>query len=102
MICIETIDEVIADDILRLAAAAQGIGDEFQVFVQRVCTVHRFHELHKPADNIILEVFIVANWDDGILVWQELSVDDLKWLYTALTRAVKKVYLVNFQDKYFK
>jgi exodeoxyribonuclease-5 len=35
--------------------------------------------------------------------WQdELTVDDLKWLYTALTRAVEKVYLVNFYDRYFK
>ena len=34
--------------------------------------------------------------------WQpELSTDDLKWLYTALTRAVSKVYLVNFPDMYF-
>lgn len=31
----------------------------------------------------------------------EFSVDDLKWLYTALTRAVEKVYLVNFNDKLF-
>ena len=35
--------------------------------------------------------------------WQdELTVDDLKWLYTALTRAVEKVYLVNFNDRYFE
>ena len=27
--------------------------------------------------------------------------DDLKWLYTALTRAVRKVYLVNFKDEFF-
>ncbi len=34
--------------------------------------------------------------------WQdELTVDDLKWLYTALTRATAKVYLVNFKDEYF-
>lgn len=31
--------------------------------------------------------------------WQdELTLDDLKWLYTALTRATEKVYLVNFKD----
>ena len=29
------------------------------------------------------------------------SPDDLKWLYTALTRAVEKVYLVNFPDRFF-
>lgn len=35
--------------------------------------------------------------------WQdELTIDDLKWLYTALTRAVKRVYLVNFKDEYFE
>ena len=31
-----------------------------------------------------------------------LAKEDLKWLYTALTRAVEKVYLVNFKDEYFK
>ena len=34
--------------------------------------------------------------------WQEeLTVDDLKWLYTAMTRATGKVYLVNFKDDLF-
>lgn len=34
--------------------------------------------------------------------WQEgFTVDDYKWLYTALTRAVEKVYLVNFKDTCF-
>ena len=34
--------------------------------------------------------------------WQdELTLDDLKWLYTALTRATEKVYLVNFKDELF-
>ncbi len=32
---------------------------------------------------------------------EELSRDDLKWMYTALTRASKMVYLVNFKDSYF-
>ena len=30
------------------------------------------------------------------------NVEDLRWLYTALTRAVRKVYLVNFPDIFFK
>lgn len=34
--------------------------------------------------------------------WQELTADDLKWLYTAMTRAVEKVYLVNFKDDFFE
>ena len=34
--------------------------------------------------------------------WQdEQTLDDLKWLYTALTRGVEKVYLVNFKDNLF-
>ena len=35
--------------------------------------------------------------------WQEeITVDDLKWLYTAMTRATEKVYLVNFKDELFE
>lgn len=34
--------------------------------------------------------------------WQgEYTLDDLKWLYTAMTRATEKVYLVNFKDEMF-
>ena len=34
--------------------------------------------------------------------WQEeLTLDDLKWLYTAVTRGVRQVYLVNFKDECF-
>ncbi|MCD8313026.1 MAG: ATP-binding domain-containing protein, partial [Bacteroidales bacterium] len=36
-------------------------------------------------------------------VWADaLTVDDLKWLYTALTRAVEKVYFVSFRDSLFE
>ena len=36
-------------------------------------------------------------------IWQEeLTLDDLKWLYTAITRATEKVYLVNFKDELFQ
>ena len=36
-------------------------------------------------------------------IWQDtLTDDDIKWLYTALTRAVEKVYLVNFRDGLFQ
>lgn len=47
-----------------------------------------------------------GQWDcvfvDNPFWMDELAVDDLKWLYTALTRAVDKVFLVNFKDEYFK
>ena len=32
---------------------------------------------------------------------EEYTADDVKWLYTAVTRAVEKVYLVNFNDSFF-
>lgn len=41
-------------------------------------------------------VFIDNPFWEGIL-----TVEDLKWLYTAMTRAVEKVYLVNFKDYMF-
>lgn len=35
---------------------------------------------------------------DNPFWYQELTIDDLKWLYTALTRGIEKVYLVNFPN----
>jgi len=34
--------------------------------------------------------------------WKELTLDDLKWLYTAVTRGVEKIYFVNFKDEFFE
>lgn len=39
---------------------------------------------------------------DNSLWRDDISLDDMKWLYTAITRAVEKVYLVNFKEKYFE
>ena len=33
---------------------------------------------------------------------QEISIDYLRWFYTALTRATDRLYLVNFQDDWFE
>ena len=33
--------------------------------------------------------------------WKELEPQDLKWLYTAITRGVQKVFFVNFKDSFF-
>ena len=33
--------------------------------------------------------------------WKEITLDDLKWLYTAITRGVEKVFFVNFKDEFF-
>ena len=46
-----------------------------------------------------------GQWDCVFIdnpLWQEdVTLDDLKWLYTAVTRATEKVYLVNFKDDCF-
>ncbi len=33
---------------------------------------------------------------------EEITLDEKKWLYTAITRGVEKVYLVNFKDGFFR
>ena len=39
--------------------------------------------------------------DQGYMPDDALNKDTLRWLYTAITRATQKVYLLNFQDKFF-
>ena len=39
--------------------------------------------------------------DQGWLNDDMLNVEYLRWLYTAITRATKKLYLVNFSEKFF-
>lgn len=40
--------------------------------------------------------------DQGYLTDDMLDKEYLRWLYTAVTRATAKVYLLNFQDKFFQ
>ena len=39
--------------------------------------------------------------DQGWLTDETVNIEYLRWLYTAITRATKKLYLVNFSGKYF-
>lgn len=59
----------------------------------------------KYADAITCHKAQGGQWDCVFIdnpFWQpEQTAEDLKWLYTALTRAVQKVYLVNFPDGFF-
>jgi len=47
-----------------------------------------------------------GQWDcvfiDNPFWKEEIESGDLKWLYTAITRGVKKVFFVNFKDSYFE
>jgi len=59
----------------------------------------------KYADAITAHKSQGGQWDCVFIdnpFWQdELTLDDLKWLYTAMTRGVHKVYLVNFKKECF-
>lgn len=39
--------------------------------------------------------------DQGYMTDEMMNTDFLRWLYTAITRSVKELYLVNFSEKFF-
>jgi exodeoxyribonuclease V len=53
---------------------------------------------HKSQGGQWAAVFI----DQGYINDEMLTQDYYRWLYTALTRATQKVYLVNFSDEFFE
>jgi exodeoxyribonuclease-5 len=53
---------------------------------------------HKAQGGQWKSVFV----DQGYVTEDNLDVDYLRWLYTAFTRAVEKLYLVNFSEKFFE
>lgn len=76
MICLDVIgieacEEVASDDLSRAAPAAKGIGDELQILFQGFLAENCRDKRHEPTDNIIIEIFIVAYWEDGILIRHE-------------------------------
>jgi exodeoxyribonuclease-5 len=52
---------------------------------------------HKAQGGQWKAVFI----DQGFITEDMINVEYLRWLYTAFTRATKKLYLVNFSSRYF-
>lgn len=52
---------------------------------------------HKSQGGQWASVFI----DQGYITEEMMNSDYYRWLYTALTRATERVYLVNFSDDYF-
>ncbi len=53
---------------------------------------------HKAQGGQWERVFI----DQGMFNRNEITIDYLRWFYTALTRSTDKVYLVNFSEDWFK
>jgi len=52
---------------------------------------------HKSQGGQWSTVFV----DQGYITEDKIDVEYLRWLYTALTRATKKLYLVNFPERFF-
>jgi exodeoxyribonuclease-5 len=52
---------------------------------------------HKAQGGQWNRVFV----DQGIFNRQEITIDYLRWFYTAITRATERLYLVNFNEEWF-
>ena len=63
---VEVVQEIAADHIPGRAFSAQSVGDEFEVFLQGVAAVDRLDKFDKPAYNVIVKVFVVADGDDVV------------------------------------
>ena len=53
---------------------------------------------HKAQGGQWERVFI----DQGMFNRNEITIDYLRWLYTALTRSTERLYLVNFSEEFFR
>ena len=51
---------------------------------------------HKAQGGQWNRVFV----DQGIFNRQEITIDYLRWFYTAITRATERLYLVNFNEEW--
>ena len=65
---IEVVQEVAADDFARRSLAAERVGDELEVFFQRIAAVDCLHPLHKASGNVVVKVVVIADGDNVILV----------------------------------
>ena len=65
---VEAVQQIIANDLPGRTLAAEGIGDEFQVLLQRVITVDHAHKLDHTGGQVVLKVGIIADWDDVVLI----------------------------------
>ena len=71
----EVVDEVRPDDLSGGALSAQGVGDEFQVFLQGVLAVDHPDEVHELAGEVVLKVVVITDGkdivgvrDDGLIL----------------------------------
>lgn len=113
-VCLDTLDSESSslsygqqDALYRgVSADYAGLGSKKRIW-QAVREDRYFNALQiKYAEAITCHKSQGGQWDCVFIdnpFWQdEYTIDDLKWLYTAMTRAVRRVYLVNFKDKMFQ
>ena len=68
MVCIEITDKVIADDLSCGAFAAESVGNELQILLQRVSAIDRLHPLDEATGDVVIKIVIVADGDNIVLV----------------------------------
>ena len=50
------------------------------------------------SDDMILDILV----ENGKVTEEQINKEYIRWLYTAITRATKELYLVNFNQQLFK
>jgi len=53
---------------------------------------------HKAQGGQWKDVFL----DQGYVTEERMGLDYYRWLYTAMTRATERIFLVNFKDEFIK
>ena len=66
MIGVEVVQEIAADHLPRRTLAAESVGDKLQILFQTVLSIRSLDELDKPTDDIVLEVFVIADREDRV------------------------------------
>ena len=68
VVFVEIFDEIITDDVFWLIFATQSIGNEFEVVLQCFFAVDHLDKCHKTSNDVVVKVFVVADWDDVVLI----------------------------------
>lgn len=90
--------EVMLDYSMSTSSKSMHIGMKNDPWLQALQVKFAYaYTCHKSQGGQWEIVFI----DQGYLTKDKINIDYLRWLYTAVTRATQKVYLVNFHEDFF-
>ena len=68
---VKTVQKIAADDLAGGTLSAEGVGDEFEVFLERIRAVDRADELNEAAGDVVVEILVVADGDNVVGVGLE-------------------------------